>query len=524
MKPLKVIDLFAGPGGLGEGFSAYRSEKGEQPFNIALSIEKEASAHRTLLLRALFRQYPDGEAPEAYYAFLKGELGSYPEEQLYNLPELQDALDLARREVQAIELGVTHRNEVNRKVREALGGQDFLLIGGPPCQAYSLVGRARNVGDKSRVYNPDKDHRNFLYKEYLEIIAQFQPSIFVMENVKGILSAKTSEGPVFPRIRKDLADPCDSTGLKPDRGRKQGKYKILSFVVDDSGDLLSQIDGKSLDARDFVIRAEEFGIPQARHRVILLGVRNELLDGPFQTLTPHNTQATVQCAIGDLPALRSGISKGYDDLDLWKQVPARTLKKLRSCKNEIPESVRIRIFDSPHNDQIVTSRGAEFGMKTAYESMPESFKDWFVDKRMQGFITNHSTRGHIIEDLARYWFAASYRAIIDRSPKAMDFPKPLWPAHANFSSGKFVDRFRVQGFNSPASTVTSHISKDGHYFIHPDPTQMRSLTVREAARLQTFPDNYHFVGNRTQQYVQVGNAVPPLLACQLAKIVSSILS
>lgn len=523
MKPLKVIDLFAGPGGLGEGFSAHRDKNGHQTFKIAMSIEKEPSAHRTLLLRALFRQYPDGEAPEAYYAFLRGELGSSPEEQLYQLPELQDELDLARHEAQAIELGVTDKREVNKKVRTALAGEDFVLIGGPPCQAYSLVGRARNAGDKSRTYNPDEDHRNFLYKEYLEIIAKFQPSIFVMENVKGMLSAKTSEGPVFPRIRKDLADPCKSTGLTPDKGRKRGKYKILSFVVGAQGDLLEQLDADKLDARDFIIRAEEFGIPQARHRVILMGVRAELASGPIAILTPNKLQATVESVISDLPALRSGISRGLDHPDLWKKVPAQTAKKLHEFKSQIPGGVANAIFNGSHDMGSTSSRGSEFGMKTNYRGMSDLFRQWFVDRRMSGHITNHSTRAHIIEDLARYWFAASYRAVENRSPKAMDFPKPLWPAHANFSSGKFVDRFRVQGWGSPASTITSHISKDGHYFIHPDPKQMRSLTVREAARVQTFPDNYHFVGTRTEQYVQVGNAVPPFLARQLAWVVFEVL-
>ena len=101
-----------------------------------MSIEKDLSAHRTLLLRALFRQFPYGGAPDAYYAFIRGELGTSPEEQLYKLPELQDELDLARHEAQAIELGVTDRREVNKKVRQALEGEDFVLIGGPPCQAY----------------------------------------------------------------------------------------------------------------------------------------------------------------------------------------------------------------------------------------------------------------------------------------------------------------------------------------------------------------------------------------------------
>jgi DNA (cytosine-5)-methyltransferase 1 len=127
-------------------------------------------------------------------------------------------------------------------------------------------------------------------------------------------------------------------------------------------------------------------------------------------------------------------------------------------------------------------------------------------------------------DLWRYFFLACYAAVHKKSPKLPRFPVSLLPNHDNVKKVKgkdliFKDRFRVQVRSKPATTVTSHIGKDGHYFIHPDPLQCRSLTVREAARLQTFPDNYFFAGPTTKQYQQVGNAVPPLLALKIAAIV-----
>jgi DNA (cytosine-5)-methyltransferase 1 len=143
-------------------------------------------------------------------------------------------------------------------------------------------------------------------------------------------------------------------------------------------------------------------------------------------------------------------------------------------------------------------------------------------------LTAHEARSHMASDLRRYFYAATFAQEIGRSPKLADFPPNLLPDHQNVDEGRngrmFSDRFRVQLADHVSTTVTSHISKDGHYFIHYDPAQCRSLTVREAARLQTFPDNYFFAGPRTEQYHQVGNAVPPRLAQQIAEIVAEVLN
>lgn len=511
---VSVIDLFAGPGGLAEGFARFTHGPSRiRPFKIAVSFENEPGAYQTLKLRSFFRQFGD-DVPTSYYQFLKGELGATPDEQLYRLPENREAVELAGRDARQITLGTKHA-EVYRRVQDAIGNGECIIIGGPPCQAYSVIGRSRNYGDRKKKYSPADDPRNYLYKEYLRLIARFQPLAFVMENVKGILSATINGKRVFDSIIADLQDPCRAVTTTFERGRHRHRYRLFSFVNHAGKDLLGN---SELLPAHYIISCEKYGVPQARERVIVLGIREDLVDKHIpQLLVPASTTVSIDQAIGDLPRVRSGLSKQHDTAVNWLSAVQQIAKIDELDKKCIwPELTKL---NKPRAD-----RGCEFGLRRSpAKSLSGELGAWYFDANLGTHITNHVTRGHIESDLHRYFFLASIAKHRHCSLTATDLPKSLWPKHGNFGSGKFADRFRVQLSGRPASTVTSHISKDGHYYIHPDPTQCRSFTVREAARIQTFPDNYFFVGSRTQQYVQVGNAVPPFLARQLAKVVFDVI-
>ncbi|MEI7194966.1 DNA cytosine methyltransferase [Pectobacterium versatile] len=516
--PIPIVDLFAGPGGLGEGFSSLNNG---EAFQIAVSAEKDPTAHQTLRLRAFYRLLNNNKPDfiKDYYRFCNGD-----SEQPFS-KDTEDLWELAGKEAICVEIGSADGNSVlddaiQKMLAKRTNLQPWVLIGGPPCQAYSLVGRSRNKGNVD--YEPEKDNRHFLYREYLRIIQNYQPDIFVMENVKGILSSKINGEKIFNQILKDLSNPNEALSIT----KKGQRYRIVSLVS--AQEFCDGDDPESLDATKYIIHAEKHGVPQARHRVILLGVREDRYKENLPKLEYKKT-VYISEVIGNLPPLRSLLSKQNDSDEQWKNQVSGQLRLLSiSASKYLGHEKKLVdcLKQASKNIGTITNIGCTRLPKSHFTgNTGHAYLDkWLLDARLKVWL-NHETRGHRIDDLARYGYAAVFAKIHKRSPKGhREFNLPgLAPAHKNWETGKFSDRFRVQIAESPATTITSHISKDGHYFIHYDPLQCRSLTVREAARLQTFPDNYFFQGGRTQQYHQVGNAVPPFLANQIAEIVTKIL-
>ncbi|MEJ8841900.1 DNA (cytosine-5-)-methyltransferase [Lacibacter sp. H375] len=408
-KKLTFIDLFAGAGGLSEGFI-------RAGFEPIAHVEMDEAACYTLKTRAAYHYLKAINKYETYTAYLKGEI---TRAELYqNIPDeiLSSVINLP--------IGGDNNPRIHKAIERQLGKRKVdLIIGGPPCQAYSLVGRARSEDGMKG------DHRNYLYVQYGKYLEKYNPKMFVFENVMGLKSAGSG---IYLKNMEKLFD-------------KKG-YNMKLFSVE----------------------ANNFGVLQNRKRVIIIGWKKELnITLPDLEAMRYKTKHTVNELLSDLPVLQAG--KGID--------------KYASYKND--------------STDYLNENGIRNGIN---------------------ILTQHVARPHTEQDKEIYRIAVQLLQKGERLSYT-SLPGRL-KSHNNQHS--FFDRFKVVDANAPhAQTVVAHIAKDGHYYIHPDIKQNRSLTVREAARLQSFPDDFYFEGvkegkNRTAAFKQTGNAVPPLMAFTIA--------
>ena len=391
-KKYTFIDLFAGCGGLSEGF--YR-----MGFTALAHVEINHWACETLRKRM------------SYYGYT-------------NI------------EKEVVEKDITSE-DILTDMNNAVSGRTVdVIIGGPPCQAYSTAGRVRDSKGMA------SDPRNFLFESYVKILEYYRPKFFVFENVTGLLSAQVNGNPILPSIMSALSS----------------EYK----VIDESSIL--------------VHNTADYGVPQIRKRVIIMGVRKDIANKDVIDLyrdvvkthwNPETSEIdrkglkkyiTVKEAIGDLPPVEPG------------------------------EDASTNTYNYPCNNAFLK----RIGKAGIYPLMDHiARKHNALDReRFAVMINNHWSFGQLRKEMPQYEHE-----------------------HARVFDNSYV----VQWWNLPSKTILAHIHKDGFQFIHPDGNQARSFTVREAARIQSFPDDFEFAGSRGEKYKQIGNAVPPLFAEAIAK-------
>jgi len=410
LKKLNYIDLFAGAGGLSEGFI-------RAGFKPIVHIELDQAACYTLKTRQAYYYLKKKNKAETYIDYLKGNI---TRDDLYSVLPNEILSSVINKTI-----GVDNKYIFGEIDKQLQNQEVDILLGGPPCQAYSLVGRAR---DENGMQN---DRRNYLYIQYNNFLKKYNPKMFVFENVPGLLSAK------------------------------QGQYyKNMCNLFDKAGYI----------TQHFALAASNFGVLQNRKRILIIGYKKELnISLPDFENYKSGLSSKVKSVFADLPKLQAG-----EGIDKFISYAGKTNSWLK-----------------------------ESGVRNGID-----------------VLTQHVARPHTIQD------KEIYRITVDKwndKKERLDYndlPERL-KTHKNRHS--FFDRFKVVAADMPYShTVVAHIAKDGHYYIHPDIEQNRSISVREAARLQSFPDDFYFEGikegqSRTAAFKQIGNAVPPLMAQNIAK-------
>lgn len=403
MKQFNYIDLFAGASALSEGFR-------RNNLNPIAHIEMDKEACLTIKTRVAYHYLKDENKLDKYYDYISGKI---TRDELYNLLPAEHSDTVINREITDETLGDIF-SVIKKKLQQQPDKELDLIVGGPPCQAYSL--RIRHGIDW------DNDKRVSLYVQYGKFLKEFQPKVFVFENVPGLLSA--NEGHYFNHLKE--------------------YFKEIGYETDEK-----------------ILNAKDYGVLQNRRRVIIIGWRDDLKFSypEFETVTHSFTTNEI---FEDLSSLKAGECKLTDN----------------------------------------------------YVTKANNYLSSFAIRNGVDFYPQHITRPHNSNDLRIYKLAIEKWSHEKHRLKYSDVPEE-WRTQKNTES--FLDRFKVVDGQGISHTVIAHIAKDGHYYIHPDIKQCRSVSVREAARIQSFPDDFYFEGSRTAAFRQIGNAVPPLMSVAIAK-------
>lgn len=418
---MKIIDLFSGAGGLTEGFR-------NPNFDIICHVEKDLSASKTLQLRDAYHYLKDTGNLKLYTDFLYGKFNS---DKLFEIiPK-----DILNKTINT-EINDHTINDIFKTIDHKLSKIDKIsgVIGGPPCQAYSTIGRATNRKIKS------SDVRIYLYRYYIDFLKKYSPDFFVFENVKGLLSFKDIDNSyLFTKKNGKLI------------GKMYDEFKAIGYT---------------LDYR--VMNTKDYGVPQSRERIIIFGTKNnntDLINDFFDKLEQTKEAiVSVHTALEDLPALHAG-----EEINSYKKKANNYIEKHYRINNRLPLTQNIA---RPHNKR---------------------------DLNIYKLVVSSKENGHNLK----------YNELPDR-------------LKTHKSDDKFLDRFKALSWDQPSHTVVAHIAKDGHHYIHPDNKQNRSITVREAARLQGFPDDFYFESSRTSAFTQIGNAVPPIFSEKIAQVITEL--